>query len=386
MKWRPYLLVFLFLLILIVIGIAYYSGKSQGLALERENVAVDTTIIPATDTQVKLKFVNTETVKLQTYASEIEALGRVNSTQAISVMAEVQGILLSGNLPLKKGTSFTKGQVLFGVNSNDASLLIAARKSNFLTLLANILPDIKVDYPNHYEVWNMFFDNIDMERPLPPIPPLVSAKLKTLLATRNVLSEYYSIRADQVRLSKYTITAPFSGTIVDAFTDVGAIVNPGSPVINIINNSALEVECQVKMDEAKLVKIGAKTILTDDQDNSWLGKVRRKGQYLNPNTQSVPVFVELVSTENEVFNGMYLLSSIDGDSIPNVFEIPRSALLGNSAEVYVVRDSILIRQNVDVVLLRDERALIGGLDSGEAIVIEPLVNPKDNMKVATIEK
>ena len=125
MKWRPYLLVFLFLLILIVIGIAYYSGKSQGLALERENVAVDTTIIPATDTQVKLKFVNTETVKLQTYASEIEALGRVNSTQAISVMAEVQGILLSGNLPLKKGTSFTKGQVLFGVNSNDASLLIA---------------------------------------------------------------------------------------------------------------------------------------------------------------------------------------------------------------------------------------------------------------------
>lgn len=386
MKWRPYLLVFLFLLILIVIGIAYYSGKSQGLALERENVAVDTTIIPATDTQVKLKFVNTETVKLQTYASEIEALGRVNSTQAISVMAEVQGILLSGNLPLKKGTSFTKGQVLFGVNSNDASLLIAARKSNFLTLLANILPDIKVDYPNHYEVWNMFFDNIDMERPLPPIPPLVSAKLKTLLATRNVLSEYYSIRADQVRLSKYTITAPFSGTIVDAFTDVGAIVNPGSPVINIINNSALEVECQVKMDEAKLVKIGAKTILTDDQDNSWLGKVRRKGQYLNPNTQSVPVFVELVSTENEVFNGMYLLSSIDGDSIPNVFEIPRSALLGNSAEVYVVRDSILIRQNVDVVLLRGERALIGGLDSGEAIVIEPLVNPKDNMKVATIEK
>ncbi|MDC3337005.1 efflux RND transporter periplasmic adaptor subunit [Flavobacteriales bacterium] len=386
MKWRPYLLVFLFLLILIVIGIAYYSGKSQGLALERENVAVDTTIIPATDTQVKLKFVNTETVKLQTYASEIEALGRVNSTQAISVMAEVQGILLSGNLPLKKGTSFTKGQVLFGVNSNDASLLIAARKSNFLTLLANILPDIKVDYPNHYEVWNMFFDNIDMERPLPPIPPLVSAKLKTLLATRNVLSEYYSIRADQVRLSKYTITAPFSGTIVDAFTDVGAIVNPGSPVINIINNSALEVECQVKMDEAKLVKIGAKTILTDDQDNSWLGKVRRKGQYLNPNTQSVPVFVELVSTENEVFNGMYLLSSIDGDSIPNVFEIPRSALLGNSAEVYVVRDSILIRQNVDVVLLRGEKALIGGVDSGEAIVIEPLVNPKDNMKVATIEK
>ena len=386
MKWRPYLLVLLFLLILIVIGIAYYSGKSQGLAAERENIEADTTTVGTVDTQVKLKFVNTETVKLQTYASEIEALGRVSSTQAISVMAEVQGALLSGNAPLKKGTSFTKGQVLFSVNSNDALLLIAARKSNFLTILANILPDIKVDYPEHYEVWNMFFDNIDMERPLPPIPPLVSTKLKTLLAARNVLSEYYSIKADQVRLSKYTIAAPFNGTIVDAFTDVGAVVNPGSPIINIINNGALEVECQVKMDEAKLVKIGAKTILTDDQDNSWLGKVRRKGQYLNPNTQSVPVFVELSGSEKEVFNGMYLLSTIDGDSIANVFEIPRSALVENSAKVYVVRDSILSRKEIDIVLLRDDRALIGGLDSGEVIVIEPLVNPKDKMKVATIEK
>ena len=181
MKWRPYLLVFLFLLILIVIGIAYYSGKSQGLAAERENVNVDTTAITSTNAQEKLKFVNTETVELQTYAIEIEALGRVSSTQAISVMAEVQGALLAGNVPIKKGTSFTKGQVLFSINSNDASLLIAARKSNFLTLLANILPDIKVDYPAHYEVWNMFFDNIDMDRPLPPIPPLVSSKLKTLL-------------------------------------------------------------------------------------------------------------------------------------------------------------------------------------------------------------
>ena len=386
MKWRPYLLVFLFLLILIVIGIAYYSGKSQGLAAERENVNVDTTAITSTNAQEKLKFVNTETVELQTYAIEIEALGRVSSTQAISVMAEVQGALLAGNVPIKKGASFTKGQVLFSINSNDASLLIAARKSNFLTLLANILPDIKVDYPAHYEVWNMFFDNIDMDRPLPPIPPLVSSKLKTLLASRSVLSEYYSIKADQVRLSKYTITAPFNGTIVDAFTDVGAVVNPGSPVINIINSDALEVECQVKMDEAKWVQIGAKSVLTDDQDNSWLGKVRRKGQYLNPNTQSVPIFVELLSSEKKVFNGMYLLSTIEADSISNVFEIPRSALLGNIAKVYVVRDSILTKQSVDVVLLRDEMALIGGLDSGEVVVVEPLVNPKDNMKVATIEK
>lgn len=386
MKWRPYLIVFLSLLIIVLIGAAYSAGKATGQSSEKEALVEDETVNSDTNIGPKLKFVATKTAKIQTYHVEIEALGRVSSTQAISVMAEVQGTLQQRDVILKKGSSFSKGQVLFSVNNSDASLLITARKSNFLTLLANILPDIKIDYPDHYAVWKMFFDNIEMERPLPPIPPLLSTKLKTLLAARSVLSEYYSIRADQVRLSKYTIVAPFDGTIVDAFTDVGAVVNPGSPVVNIINNSALEVECQVRMDEAKLIRIGANTILTDDQDNAWMGTVRRKGQYLNPNTQSVPVFVELSGDGKDVYNGMYLLSTIDGDSISNVFEIPRSALLGNSSEIYIVRDSLLTRQNIDVVLVRKDRAFIGGVDDGESIVIEPLVNPKDNMKVALIEE
>ena len=155
----------------------------------------------------------------------------------------------------------------------------------------------------------MFFDNIDIEGQLPPIPPLIDSKLKTFLAAKNVLGEYYSIRADQVRLAKYSTRAPFNGTVVDAFSDVGSIVNPGSPVINIINNGALEVECQIKPDESRLVRIGANVQLSDEKGKVWKGKVMRKGQYLNPNTQSILYLLAI--GKKRCVQRMYLSTSIE---------------------------------------------------------------------------
>jgi len=88
------------------------------------------------------------------------------------------------------------------------------------------------------------------------MPPIFDSKLKTLLATRNILSEYYNIQADQVRLSKYLVVAPFDGTITDAFADIGSVVGPGNIVANIINSGSLEVECPVSPEEIDLIKIG----------------------------------------------------------------------------------------------------------------------------------
>ena len=111
----------------------------------------------------------------------------------------------------------------------------------------------------------------------------------------------------------------------------------------------------------------------------------RKGQYLNPNTQSIPVFVELAGNAKDVYNGMYLSTSIESDSIPNVFEVPRSALLGNQSQIYVVQDSLLSTRDIDIVLLKEETVLIGGLTDDEMVVVEPIINPREGMKVGAIK-
>ena len=51
-----------------------------------------------------------------------------------------------------------------------------------------------------------------------------------------------SIKSDEFKLSKYFQFAPFTGSIVESYTDKGAIVNPGSPVIQIMRSDELEIE------------------------------------------------------------------------------------------------------------------------------------------------
>jgi len=384
MKWRPVLIVFLSLFLITLMVLSFVAGAGFGASEQVELKAKEKEESENDSIKNAVKFVQTSLVKNQSYLLDVNSLGRVNSSQSISVSSEVQGILISGSVKLKKGVSFKRGQVLFKVNNNDASLLLKARKSSYLTLLANSLPDIKIDFPEDYEVWKLFFDNVDMDRPIPPMPPIFESKLKTLLASRNILGEYYNIKADQVRLSKYYIVAPFNGTITDAFADIGSVVGPGTIVANIINSGSLEVECPVSPDEINLIKIGNEVRLSDDQNHMWTGVVSRKGQYLNPNTQSIPVFIQLNKDNDQLYNGMYLTAQITGDSIPNVYEVPRRALIANEAQVYLEQDSALVKRPVDIVAFKAETVLIGGLENGVNVVTEPLLNVKDKMKVASI--
>lgn len=384
MKWRPFLIIFLGLFILMLIMMMYSMGYNGGIAEVTGNPeSHDLMKIPETvKTAEKLKFVSTDKVKNQSYLVNVNALGRVTSSQAISISSEVQGKLRQGSVRLKKGTSFRKGQTLFSISNSDAALMLKSRKSTYLNLIANALPDIKLDYPNDFEVWNLFFNAIDVDRGLPPMPPLVNPKLKTLLASRNIISEYYNIKADQVRLSKYSVVAPFSGTITESFADVGSTINPGAPVINIMNDKSLEVECAINPDEIGLISNNAPVILTDDKNNKWEGIVSRKGQFVNPNTQSIPVFISVSDDVKSLYNGMYLNADIKGDSVKNVFMIPRRSILTETNSVYTLKDSSLKSTPIMIIKTSDEEAIVGGLSDGEILVTEPIIKKSSEMKFA----
>ena len=141
------------------------------------------------------------------------------------------------------------------MQDNDAQLLLIARKSNFLKLLSSSLPDIKIDYSDEFNKWERFFNSIKVNAALPKFPNFNTTKEKNFIVSRSILSEYYSIQSDQERLKKYMILAPFNGTIIEAFTDEGAVVNPGSPIVSIIRKGDLEIEIPVNPQYLSLIHI-----------------------------------------------------------------------------------------------------------------------------------
>ena len=331
------------------------------------------------------KYVKVHKVKNDTVDIFVSGFGRVSSSRNITLSAEVQGVLLPGGVDLKAGQSFSQGQLLFKINDKEAQLALKARKSGFLNLMASVLPDIKIDFPDNAASWAGFLDNIDLDKDLPELPTFKSNKEKTFMAAKNVLAEYYNIKGDEERLRKYSVYAPFNGSVIAVTAETGAVINPGSPIATIIKTVALEVAVPIGPENISLVKLGNKVKLSsEDKKMNWEGKVSRIAQNINPNTQSIDVFVSIENnTEQQLFNGMYVEASIYASHVVDADEISRRSFLGENT-VYTVVYSLLIRKKLTVVKRNKNTVVVKGLTDGGMVVVEPIPGAVDSMKVAPI--
>jgi multidrug efflux pump subunit AcrA (membrane-fusion protein) len=335
---------------------------------------------------IPVKYVKTQRVQNDTISAIIAGYGRLNSFRNVNISSEVSGRLLEGDIDLKEGAIFKKGQILFRINPEDASYSLKSRKSSFINLLVTALADIKIDFPAAYDKWYKFYESVSIEEPLPNLPETTSTKEKTYLASKNVLSEYYSIKADEARLEKYTIRAPFTGSIINVMAQPGSSVNPGSNVAQIIQQDQLEVRIPVDVDALHLIESGQLVQLTD-KNNKTLpsARINRISSNINQSTQTVNVYAKLMETTNQVLvDGMYVNTEIVTGNLNNVIELPRRSLLDENM-VYVLQDSQLVKTTVVIEKSNDQSVIVSGLKTGTTIVIEPVTSIRTNQKFATLK-
>ena len=324
---------------------------------------------------VAKRLVKAEKVKYKTIISPVFATGRIASVNEIDIIAEASGKILKSNISLKKGAEFSKGDVLFTIYPDEAILAIKAKKSKFLNSLANLLPDIKIDYPEYDIQFKEFFTSIDVNKKLPNFPEFKSEKLEIFLASRNVLSDYYGILKDELQLSRHTVVAPFKGTYSDVYLEAGAYTNMGGRVAHAIQTDVLELELPLEKQDAEWVKIGDKVkVASASRNNNWQGKVVRKSRFVDQNTQSLGVFIRINnSKEKPVLVGEYLKATLPGRSVRNVMEAPRNAVF-NSNEVFVVKEGSLQKKIINVIKVNEKTLIFDGLKEGEMMVMQPLIN------------
>jgi membrane fusion protein (multidrug efflux system) len=332
--------------------------------------------------EVAKKYVLANKVKYAKTEANITASGRLESQDYFDLSTEVQGKILWGSVPLKKGQNFIRGQAIVQIYNKESILNLKARKSRFLNSVANLLPDFKVDYPNSYASWQEFFSKIELDKNLPELPKVESEQEKIYLASKNLLSDYYTIRSEEERLRKYTIFAPFSGSFTEVYLHAGSIANPGSRIATIIRTDKLELEVPVDEYEAKWVNVGDVVKVTNESgENKWTGRVVRKSSFINPTTQSITVFVSLNSSvKNLLYKGMYLNAEFPGVSLAKTMEIPRNSVF-NTNEVFTVQDSVLKKEEIIIHKVNEKTLIFSGLKEGTELVMEPLINATENMKV-----
>lgn len=327
---------------------------------------------PKKETKPRLKIVETAIVDLKSLPSQIIAYGRVTSAEPVQLYSEVSGILEPGDFSFRPARSFKKGDLLVKIDDRQARLQLNSAKSDLLTALAIVLPEIKVDFPEEYRVWQDYFDNCKFETRLDSLPSTDNPKIKLFMSRFNVFKLYFSVRDLEIKLDKHYFYAPFDGSIVSADMRIGSTARNGSLLGEIISLENLEIELPVPAkDIAWIDRRAGVTMTSAEMEGRWTGKIVRIGSDVDLRTQAVPVYVSIDNGEKvSLLNGVFMEANIPGRTIADAFAVPPKAIYADRY-VYVIVDGKLEARDVKIIRRETNRVFIdGGVNNGDTLVVE----------------
>jgi multidrug efflux pump subunit AcrA (membrane-fusion protein) len=305
--------------------------------------------------------------------------GRVIPKNQTQLLAEVQGQMLSGPVAFKPGVRFRKGDTLIAIDSREYSLTLFSQKSAFLNSLTGIMPDLKSDFADSYEKWKSYLDRFTIEGKIPDLPTAKSDAERFFVVSRGIYTAYYGIKAQEERLGKYRILAPFDGVITQALLDVGGIVSPGQPLGVISSSSEFELETGASLATTAGLKIGDRISFTsNEQAGDWTGTLVRIGGAVDPKTQLVPLFFRIEG--KGLLPGMYLQGSVGAVRITQTALIP-SRLLGRDNQVLVLAEGLILSRPVEPVRILGDSVFVTGLAAGEELILNKFSGPIAGKKV-----
>ena len=316
----------------------------------------------------------------------LSSYGQISSYKSIDINSEVSGKLKKGSVELKPGVKFRKGQVLVYIENDEVWYNLASRKGSFINMVAAIMPDIKFDFPSEYKKWDDYLKSIKLNKDIPELPSWNSDKEKILIASKGVLAEFFSIKSLEANTHKYQIRAPFDGTILESFIDVGTNINMGSRIIKVIQTGNYEVKVPMSLDDLeKLREEKEVEIFNSKNELIGVGLLNRYTNVINQSTQSVDVYFKIKPLDGrELLNGMYINIALKGTVIPNAVILPRRAVSRDS--VYLVQDSSLMTKSVNIERFKGDSVYVTGLNNGDRVVINSVGAIVDSLKVVGIER
>ncbi|OAV45543.1 efflux RND transporter periplasmic adaptor subunit [Lewinella sp. 4G2] len=359
-----------------VLGIAIIAGGYFGYKALGDLKADP----PKRDIPERIKEVETITVLNANINSELGVQGRLQAYNKIPLFTEVGGAVRETGKPFKEGTYFKEGQTLLRIDNTEARYNIQAQKATLLNSIANMMPDLKIDYPESFEAWNRYLNNFSVDDPLPALPEAQNQRERLFVAGRNLATQYYSIKSLEDRLGKYVLTAPFSGVLTTATVDQGTVVRPGQQLGELMATGYYEMVATVPLSQLDFLRPGGKVELySEDIAGSWTGTIRRVSDQIDPASQTVNVYVGV--SGRDLREGMYLRGEADAKVFENVVEIDRDKLVDES-EVYVVRnDTLLELIPVNVRKFNRETVIVAGIPDGTQLLSSDVAGAYDGMRV-----
>jgi len=315
----------------------------------------------------------------------ISSTGRVEAEKRIEIYAEVQGVMRNRKKTFKPGDRYGKGEVLVAIENEDQRARVTAERSVLQSLLAGVLPDLRLDHPEEFPAWEQYVTEMNVKRNIPELPEVKHEQTKLFLTGRNVYSSYFNVKNMEAVLGKYTITAPFKGALSVANVDQGSLVRPGQLLGVFLGEGDHELEATFSPDELALLEIGnqVKMVSPAASADTIIGTVKRVNTVVDANSQTGQAFIQI--KDQGVQEGRFLNVLVNAPAIENAFTIDREMLQGED-QVFCVNAGELQLRKVNVVFRNEDDIIFSGLPDGTQILARPVPNAHQGMRVGQVNQ
>jgi membrane fusion protein, multidrug efflux system len=144
------------------------------------------------------------------------------------------------------------------------------------------------------------------------------------------------------QLNDSRITAPFAGRIEERLVKTGELINPGMPVVRIVNTARVKVAAGVPERYSGEVREGSRVEMhfRTYGDLARTGTVSFAGNVIDPDTRTYPIEIEITNPDRVVKPEMVVELRIQRRRVEGTFVIPRTAIIRDEVgqNVFVARE------------------------------------------------
>ena len=292
-------------------------------------------------------------------------VGEINASGSVVISAGHSGVLETINV--EQGTRVNKGDILAEVDSKN----------------------VKASYEISHATLRQAEDGYERVKKVHESGTVADVKLieiETQLAKARAAA-----RSSELSLEECRLKAPFSGTVSDVLVEKGIQVNPGTPILKLVDLSTIEVTIPVPEAEIGRIRIGQKALI----DVPALGldgieaKVTLKGVTAASPSHTYKCTLVPEKKQTNLYPGMVCKDRLSEVSDSLRIRIPASSVEmdSNGKFVWIVKDSVVGRTYVTVGGYQEQGVVItSGLEPGDKVIVKGAAKVSTGMTVNTIEQ
>lgn len=291
---------------------------------------------------------------------EVEALGTVVATSSVMLAAEITGRVTA--LSFEEGAEVAAGEVLVTLDPGPAEAEVRAAQAEAAELEQQLSRSSRLARGG-------FAPRGDV------------ADLRQRLAGAEARAA-----AAEARLSQSRIAAPFAGRLGLKEVSIGALVQPGTPLVALDAVDPIDLRFAVPERDAARVTEGAAIRATSVAipGRVFEGEVRIVAPRVDPALRTVTIQARLPNADRALRPGMLMRVAIAAEVVEQAVTVPPRAVVLQGPEHFVfrVRDGVARRTRVQIGQRLPQRMEIqDGLAAGEQVVLEGLQGLQDGARV-----